>query len=185
MLAAPSATSHPPTYTYTALTLSGEDRAGRRRCCRQQRLQRNKRQVSVVVLSMCGTPMLSDRHVAPCVCCPSYAVMPKARHSTNSTARRITSLPFVSQLVVTASFLGVGAPEAVLVGVVALVVFGPKGLAEVHSEPKPIFATISSAMPCQQHCSRTKAEPTDAQDSFWEPGRRTSRHITVDSLETG
>ena len=32
---------------------------------------------------------------------------------------------------VTASFLGVGAPEAVLVGVVALVVFGPKGLAEV------------------------------------------------------
>ncbi len=35
------------------------------------------------------------------------------------------------QLMVTASFLGVGAPEAVLVGVVALVVFGPKGLAEV------------------------------------------------------
>jgi len=29
------------------------------------------------------------------------------------------------------SFLGVGAPEALLVGVVALVVFGPKGLAEV------------------------------------------------------
>eukprot|EP00191_Tetraselmis_sp_GSL018_P001627 CAMPEP_0177604978 /NCGR_PEP_ID=MMETSP0419_2-20121207/16431_1 /TAXON_ID=582737 /ORGANISM="Tetraselmis sp., Strain GSL018" /LENGTH=206 /DNA_ID=CAMNT_0019099047 /DNA_START=326 /DNA_END=946 /DNA_ORIENTATION=+ len=31
---------------------------------------------------------------------------------------------------VQASFLGVGAPEAVMVGVVALVVFGPKGLAE-------------------------------------------------------
>jgi TatA/E family protein of Tat protein translocase len=31
---------------------------------------------------------------------------------------------------ITRSFLGVGAPEAVLVGVVALVVFGPKGLAE-------------------------------------------------------
>ena len=30
-----------------------------------------------------------------------------------------------------ASFLGVGAPEALLVGVVALIVFGPKGLAEV------------------------------------------------------
>lgn len=29
------------------------------------------------------------------------------------------------------SFLGVGAPEAILVGVVALVVFGPKGLADV------------------------------------------------------
>jgi Sec-independent protein translocase protein TatA len=29
------------------------------------------------------------------------------------------------------SFLGVGAPEAILVGIVALVVFGPKGLAEV------------------------------------------------------
>ena len=31
----------------------------------------------------------------------------------------------------TSSFLGVGAPEALLVGVVALVVFGPKGLADV------------------------------------------------------
>ena len=29
------------------------------------------------------------------------------------------------------SFLGVGAPEAVLVGVTALIVFGPKGLADV------------------------------------------------------
>eukprot|EP00955_Chlamydomonas_euryale_P074061 361927-Chlamydomonas_euryale.AAC.13 len=29
------------------------------------------------------------------------------------------------------SFLGVGAPEALLVGIVALVVFGPKGLADV------------------------------------------------------
>lgn len=29
------------------------------------------------------------------------------------------------------SFLGIGAPEAILVGIVALVVFGPKGLAEV------------------------------------------------------
>lgn len=30
-----------------------------------------------------------------------------------------------------ASFLGVGAPEAFVIGVVALLVFGPKGLAEV------------------------------------------------------
>ena len=34
-----------------------------------------------------------------------------------------------------AAFFGVGAPEAVLVGVVALVVFGPKGLAEVRAGP--------------------------------------------------
>lgn len=33
------------------------------------------------------------------------------------------------------SFLGIGAPEAILVGIVALVVFGPKGLAEVSHEP--------------------------------------------------
>ena len=32
--------------------------------------------------------------------------------------------------IVTRAFLGVGAPEAVLVGVVALVLFGPKGLAQ-------------------------------------------------------
>lgn len=35
--------------------------------------------------------------------------------------------------VIRASFFGVGAPEALLVGVVALVVFGPRGLAEVKS----------------------------------------------------
>lgn len=34
-------------------------------------------------------------------------------------------------LQVVSSFLGVGAPEAFLVGVVALVVFGPQGLADV------------------------------------------------------
>jgi TatA/E family protein of Tat protein translocase len=32
--------------------------------------------------------------------------------------------------IVTTAFLGVGAPEAVLVGVVALILFGPKGLAQ-------------------------------------------------------
>eukprot|EP01018_Ginkgo_biloba_P041252 Gb_00032 [translate_table: standard] len=39
--------------------------------------------------------------------------------------------------VVKASLFGVGAPEALVIGVVALLVFGPKGLAEVH--PIPIF----------------------------------------------
>lgn len=33
--------------------------------------------------------------------------------------------------VVVASLFGVGAPEALVIGVVALLVFGPKGLAEV------------------------------------------------------
>ena len=33
---------------------------------------------------------------------------------------------------VRASFLGVGAPEAFVIAVVSLLVFGPKGLAEVH-----------------------------------------------------
>ena len=34
-------------------------------------------------------------------------------------------------LVIRASLFGVGAPEALVIGVVALLVFGPKGLAEV------------------------------------------------------
>lgn len=46
---------------------------------------------------------------------------------------RLRFLPVVLDLQVVASFLGVGAPEAFLVGVVALVVFGPQGLAEVRS----------------------------------------------------
>ena len=33
--------------------------------------------------------------------------------------------------IIAASFFGVGAPEALLVAVVSLIVFGPKGLAEV------------------------------------------------------
>lgn len=34
-------------------------------------------------------------------------------------------------MVIRASLFGVGAPEALVIGVVALLVFGPKGLAEV------------------------------------------------------
>ena len=41
---------------------------------------------------------------------------------------------------VRASFLGVGAPEAILVGVVALVVFGPKGLAQVRRHQELVAA---------------------------------------------
>lgn len=39
-----------------------------------------------------------------------------------------------------ASFLGVGAPEAFVVGVVALIVFGPKGLADVRLRTGSSFA---------------------------------------------
>jgi len=42
------------------------------------------------------------------------------------------------------SFLGVGAPEALLVGIVALVVFGPKGLADA---AKSIGAAVRSLQP--------------------------------------
>ncbi|PRW34100.1 Sec-independent translocase chloroplastic [Chlorella sorokiniana] len=45
---------------------------------------------------------------------------------------------------VRASFLGVGAPEAILVGVVALLVFGPKGLAQA---AKSLGATLRSFAP--------------------------------------
>jgi Sec-independent protein translocase protein TatA len=40
------------------------------------------------------------------------------------------------------SFLGVGAPEAILVAVVALVVFGPKGLADVSVLCAALHSTI-------------------------------------------
>jgi hypothetical protein len=36
--------------------------------------------------------------------------------------------------VIAASFFGVGAPEALLVAVVSLIVFGPKGLAEARPD---------------------------------------------------
>lgn len=40
-----------------------------------------------------------------------------------------------------ASLFGVGAPEALVIGVVALLVFGPKGLAEVSYFKVVIFAS--------------------------------------------
>lgn len=69
----------------------------------------------------------------------------------------------------TAAIFGVGAPEAVLVGVVALVVFGPKGLAQVG----PFFqyaarrahgsagfdADMHSLEQCQIHIRRTLVKP--------------------------
>lgn len=42
------------------------------------------------------------------------------------------------------SFLGIGAPEALLAGVVALLVFGPKGLAEA---AKSVGSALRSFQP--------------------------------------
>lgn len=47
------------------------------------------------------------------------------------------------------SFLGVGAPEAILVAVVALVVFGPKGLADVS-----ILQQLHPADLCLSQCCK-------------------------------
>ena len=51
------------------------------------------------------------------------------------------------------AIFGVGAPEAVLVGVVALVVFGPKGLAEA----RPSCRLSSSVCPYLRHAGCKKA----------------------------
>jgi hypothetical protein len=52
------------------------------------------------------------------------------------------------------SFLGVGAPEAILVAVVALVVFGPKGLADVSVLRVWLYSTT------QQLLSKVQLTPT-------------------------
>jgi len=49
-------------------------------------------------------------------------------------------------MVVYASLFGVGAPEALVIGVVALLVFGPKGLAEVSLIE--MYATFSVSFLC-------------------------------------
>ena len=54
-----------------------------------------------------------------------------------------------------ASFLGVGAPEAVLVGVVALVVFGPKGLAQA---AKSLGATLRAFAPTIRELTQVSSE---------------------------
>lgn len=48
--------------------------------------------------------------------------------------------------VVSMSFMGVGAPEAVLVAVVALVVFGPKGLADAAKSAGKAFKSIQPTL---------------------------------------
>ena len=56
-----------------------------------------------------------------------------AASARSSILNQLLRVIQVNSLQVAHSFLGVGAPEALLVGVVALVVFGPKGLADVRS----------------------------------------------------
>jgi TatA/E family protein of Tat protein translocase len=60
-----------------------------------------------------------------------------------------------TQLVVRASFLGVGAPEAILVGVVALIVFGPKGLAQA---AKSLGATLRAFQPTIRELTQVSNE---------------------------
>lgn len=57
--------------------------------------------------------------------------------------------------VVRASFLGVGAPEAILVGVVALIVFGPKGLAQA---AKSLGATLRAFQPTIRELTQVSNE---------------------------
>jgi mttA/Hcf106 family len=54
-----------------------------------------------------------------------------------------------------ASFFGVGAPEALLVGVVALVVFGPKGLAEVSANGHILLSLAAESCLEMQTCLMT------------------------------
>jgi TatA/E family protein of Tat protein translocase len=56
---------------------------------------------------------------------------------------------------VRASFFGVGAPEALLVGVVALVVFGPKGLAQA---AKSVGSTLRSFAPTLREITSVSQE---------------------------
>lgn len=70
-------------------------------------------------------------------CCHLFHTLPPPPPPTptpNTTAAPTPAAAADNHLrrrrVVAASFLGVGAPEAILVAVVALVVFGPKGLAD-------------------------------------------------------
>lgn len=54
-----------------------------------------------------------------------------------------------------ASFLGVGAPEAILVGVVALIVFGPKGLAQA---AKSLGSTLRAFQPTIRELTQVSNE---------------------------
>jgi TatA/E family protein of Tat protein translocase len=56
---------------------------------------------------------------------------------------------------VCAAFFGVGAPEAVLVGVVALILFGPKGLAQA---AKSLGATLRAFAPTVRELTQVSAE---------------------------
>jgi len=68
-----------------------------------------------------GGPAVHHLLLLPCVLRGARPVCP-------------TLLPPCAVQTIMRSFLGVGAPEAILVAVVALVVFGPKGLADVSTQ---------------------------------------------------
>lgn len=101
-----------------------------------------------------------------CLLCRHSLLLVAAMSLTRSPSLRSTPVAGVPQLParraerrgaaqVRASFLGVGAPEAILVGVVALVVFGPKGLAQVGSctgSRQRSLAVCSTAAVCNRSC---------------------------------
>ncbi|KAI7837812.1 hypothetical protein COHA_008301, partial [Chlorella ohadii] len=91
---------------------------------------RQARQARPVALS-CSTSAYLGRRIMP-VRTLGVPQLPARRAGRRGAAQ------------VRASFLGVGAPEAILVGVVALVVFGPKGLAQA---AKSLGSTLRSFAP--------------------------------------
>ena len=66
-----------------------------------------------------------------CRCSAEILWLSLACYSVFSPPRLSESLQAILVQIIKAAIFGVGAPEALLVGVVALVVFGPKGLAQV------------------------------------------------------
>jgi len=88
-----------------------------------------------------------------------------------------------------ASFLGVGAPEAVLVGVVALVLFGPKGLAQA---AKSLGATLRAFAPTIRELTQVSSELkstleeeiglNDLRDEFQRPAVPSPRAVSTSSL---
>ena len=89
----------------------------------------------------------------------------------------VASLEHISIMqAITASIFGVGAPEAVLVGVVALVVFGPRGLAQASHGALQLLECYEHT---GQHMSRislaeTLELPSRSAQSVWTASQRTS-----------
>jgi TatA/E family protein of Tat protein translocase len=93
-------------------------------------------------------PPTSTRLLQGTALLPTTRTTTRYKHSHSSRNRS-------TQVVVKASFLGVGAPEAILVGVVALIVFGPKGLAQA---AKSLGATLRAFQPTIRELTQVSNE---------------------------